>query len=244
MKKAMIVGLVAVLILALPAVAMAGKGNGKGKGALSGTAAASQVMSRKQLMVCDPELEGECLQYGAMNQLRHTKAVKNTHKVMGASQSAKFGSSQGAIHCEMVIDYNVPGTEGSSGTATLTATRGTQVEVFEALVPWGLSNDEAIALLMEAFGPLVEEAFGLQVNSFKLKSFDFDETTGIAVASFIAIHGEAPISVPGDEGEVEDPDEETDEELEDETDEELDEEVDDESDDETDEDPDDTTTDL
>ncbi|MGE5579488.1 MAG: hypothetical protein ACM3WU_05510 [Bacillota bacterium] len=239
MKKALILGLVAVLILGLPSIAMAGKENGKVKGEPSSSKTA---------------------QFGASKHLSAPKHLLKEEKVTGRdNKPVKFAHSQGAVHSEIVIDYNVPGGETASGTATITIARGNHVETFEVAVPWGLTNDEAAAFLMEAFGPLVQEAFGLEARSLKLTSFAFDEETGVATASVIATHGEAPLrgeifggeedpeapdpedpEDPGDPEDPVDPDEETDEEL----DEEVDEEVDNELDEETDEESDDSTTDL
>lgn len=155
-------------------------------------------------------------------------AVKNAHMPMGGANSAKPGS-QGSVHCRLVID--------STGAAILTAARGSHVETFEASIPAGLTEEEALGLLGETFGVAIEEAFGLEINCLKLKGFYIDEEAGTTVVTLLAIHGETPVEGE-DEEEVEDP--EDPEDSEDESDDESDEETDDESDEEED----DSTTDL
>lgn len=106
------------------------------------------------------------------------------------------GMSQGTIQCALVIDYTVPGVDatgtGGSGTIILTAARGEQVETFTAEIPWGLTDEEAIAYITSTFGPLIEEKFGLEVNSFKVSDIAFDQETSVTTATFKAIHGRAP----------------------------------------------------
>jgi len=116
--------------------------------------------------------------------------------------------NQGAVKCLLVIDYTVPGSgvpEGTppSGTMTLTASRGSVTNTFEALIPWGLTNEEAFQLILETFGPIVYDSFGLLVNSFRVLSYSFDEETSVTTISFCAIHGKAPVSLDaifGEEG--------------------------------------------
>lgn len=257
MRKALILSLVLVLILALPSIAMAGKGNGKVKGDPASTESVQVgAVKEKSLAKNQSAAKGVStlkVKSAPKDPSAPKRLLKEEKAAAKASKPVKVVLSQGAVHGQIVVDYNVPGGETASGTATLTVGRGNHVEVFETTIPWGLTNEEAIALLIEEFAPLVQEAFGLEARSLRVKSFAFDEETGIAIATVVAIHGEAPIrvkaldgegdpevpEVPDDEEPV-DPGEEPDEEL----DEELDDEQGDESDEESDGESDESTTDL
>ena len=104
------------------------------------------------------------------------------------------GLPQGAVHCLLTIDYKVPGN--GFGTMTLVAARGAVEVTFEAQIPWGLSDDEAIEFINQAFGVQIQEAFGLEIRSFKVKDFSFDEETSVTTATLLVIHGKAPVKLP------------------------------------------------
>ncbi len=104
------------------------------------------------------------------------------------------GPSQGAVHGLLTIDYKVPGD--GKGTMTLVAKRGSVVETFEAEIPWGLTDEEAIDYILEAFAPVVKEAFGLEVSSFKVQEYEFDAETSVTTALVLAVHGKAPVKMP------------------------------------------------
>ena len=174
MKKALVLGLVLVLILGMSATAMAG--NGKG----------NQKRNRTENEVQMKERAGRAEQAGQLGQ-------------NGKGPKAVPGLSQGAVRCELVIDYKVPGDQvpvGTlpSGTMTLTATHGSKVQTFESPIPWGLSDEDALKYIMDTFAPMLAEAFGLEVNSFRLVEYGFDQETYVTTAAFVAIHGKAPVT--------------------------------------------------
>lgn len=208
MKKALTVALVAVLILSLPAVAMAARldvGGGRGSRRQNGQHSGQQGKQH------DTQ-QGNAV----MNMLGNTE--RNQNKFAGESKSNQ-AMSQGAVHIELVID--------AEGVTTLAAARGSHVETFELEIPADLTEDEALTFISEALSTLAEEAFGLEVNSVRLKTFAVDEETGAVAATFIASHGER---LEGEEEEDVDEDELDGDE--------------DELDDEQDEEEDDSTTDL
>jgi hypothetical protein len=127
---------------------------------------------------------------------RNRVEVENRLKVEGEDpdEVEEDGPSQGAVHGMLTIDYKTPGD--GKGTMTLVAKRGALVETFEAEIPWGLNDEEAMAYILEVFAPVVKEAFGLEVNSFKVLGYEFDQETSITTAELVAIHGKAPVRLP------------------------------------------------
>ena len=109
-------------------------------------------------------------------------------------EEGEEGLPQGAVHGLLTIDYKVPGN--GFGTMTLVAARGAVEVTFEAQIPWGLSDDEAMEFINQAFGVQIQEAFGLEVRSFKVKDINFDEETSVTTATLLVIHGKAPVKLP------------------------------------------------
>ena len=176
MRKLLILGLALVLILSMASTAMAGSAKGNGMK----VRAESQVqLEAEDIDVEETEEEGD-----------EAEEPFETEE----DEADEEGLPQGAVHCSLTIDYKVPGN--GFGTMTLVAVRGAVEVAFEAQIPWGLSDDEAMEFINQAFGVQIQEAFGLEVRSFKVKDINFDEETSVTTATLLVIHGKAPVKLP------------------------------------------------
>lgn len=174
-KRLLTISLILVLVLGLAGTAMAGTDKTK----------RNRVDASNRLRV-----EGEDLDEAEENEAEE----EDDEEPEEDEGDEEEGPSQGAVHCLLTIDYTIPGN--GTGSMTLVAKRGSIVETFEAEIPWGLTDEEAMAYILEAFAPVVKEAFGLEVNSFKVLGYEFDQETSITTAELVAIHGKAPVRLP------------------------------------------------
>lgn len=226
------IGLALTLVLGLGGTAMAGRamgnGGGNGGGNRNGSGAGLFIESEFQIK---GQIKGDMEKLATFNPQDIAGKVRT-----GACNGTCAGLpalSQGAVWCDLVIDYKasletppadtgtgdtgetdttettgttettletletIEPTEPAVGTGlmTLTAVRGILEETFEATIPWGLTDEEAIQYITDTFGPMVGAAFGIEVNSFKVFSYSFDPATAVTHATFMVIHGNAPVMV-------------------------------------------------
>jgi hypothetical protein len=156
---------------------------------------ASTAMAGSDETTVEPETEEVPLEEEIVDEEEDVEEVEeDAEDDDDEDEAEEEGLSQGAVHSLLTIDYKVPGN--GLGTMTLVAVRGGVEVAFEAQIPWGLTDEEAIALIQETFGVQTQEAFGTEFGSFKVKDFSFDEETSVTTATILLIHGKAPVKMP------------------------------------------------
>ncbi len=186
MKRLLALGLSLILIFGMTGTAMAGSGKGE----------KIRVKTENRLQVEAEDSDKQEGQEGEQEEVQREQEGEH-EEANQADDGDKLEETeedlpQGAVHGLLTIDYKVPG--GDKGTMTLVAKRGSVEETFEAQIPLGLTDEQTIAFIEEAFKAQIQKAFGLQGNSFKVLDYQFNVETSVTTATVLVIPDKAPVT--------------------------------------------------